>query len=369
MRVFLFLLLSSHLLAWGGSLARADEEDWKHQYVLFLVEGLDPTSGLMHRWMPYLAAATSDGHGVKATDMRIDDYKFSWLTHLYAATRIEYGSSDLAPIEQGYHGLLEVLSETYGYSVAVFSDYKQALPEGVRNRYHVVDVPRDGSFVKEVVFERLPHTSRRVVVVHMGGAFGTTRAFGYDSGNYGAQLACLDWQIETITARLGAEFHGDSTFAVMSNHGGQGAPYKHADGELHTTLVRVPFGAWGSGVGMCGSCGVDETETMQIAHTLLEAGGLDAPEYWKYKLVPEFVPGDADDTDVKLASAWGSPDRYPAGVCPVPWDYDSDSVHVFNWVWTAVVLGIMTVSAKIIFPHAIENFVSLKEVRKRMGGV
>lgn len=366
MRLCSFLTLSLLLLSWGEIRAKAEEEDWKHQYVLFLMEGLDPTSGLTHRWTPFLAMATGNGNGVKAADMRIDDYKFSWLTHLYAATRIEYGSSDLAPIEQGYRGLLEVLSETYGYSVAVFSDYKKALPEGVRTRYQVIDVPRDGSFVKEVAFERLPHTSRRVVLVHMGGAFGTTKAFGYGSENYGAQLACLDWQIETIATRLASDFHGDSTFAVLSNHGGQGSPYKRGENELHTSLVRVPFGAWGSGIGKCGTCEASETETMQIAHTLLEAGGLDAPDYWKYKLVPEFV---SDDADLAQAAAWHSPSHYPGGICPVPWDYDSASVRVYNWVMAAAVLVLMTASAKLIFPHAMKNFLSLPEIRKRTRGV
>lgn len=360
--MYSFGLLFLFLFSCGFWKVNADNEDWKHQYVMFLVEGLDSASGFTHRWTPYLAEATANGHGVRASDMRIDDYKFSWITHLYAATRIEYGSSDLAPIEQGYRGLLEVLSETYGYSVVVFSDFKKALPEGIRKQYHIIDVSRQKKFTNEVVFEKLPHTSRRMILIHMGGAFGTTKAFGYESENYGAQLACLDWQIETISTRLKNEFEGDTTFAVLSNHGGQRDPYTHGEDELHMSLVRVPFGAWGSGIGICGTCSLGEIETTQIAHTMLEAGGLDAPEYWKYELVSEFAPDDVDD--VEPVSYWNSPDKYPAGVCPVPWDYDSEGVRLYNWFMGAFVLFLMICSSKLVFPHARQNFVSLETIKK-----
>ena len=369
MRVSASALFFAFLLLLCARHARAeDDADWKHQYVLFLVEGLDPTMGLTPRWMPYLSAATREGHGVSAADMRIDDYKFSWITHLYGATRIEFGGSDLAPIEAGYRGLLETRSETYGYSVAVFSDYKEALPENVRRKFRVEGVGRGALFTDEVVYDRLPHTSRRVLLVHMGGAYGTSRSFGYESENYGAQLLCLDWQIETLARRLAEEFPGDSTFAVLSNHGGQGRPYKRGQDELHTALVRVPFGAWGSGVGTCGTCGVRESETTQIAHTLLEAGGLDAPEYWKYELVSEFSPDDADDADLEPASAWSAHDKYPAGVCPVPWGFRKTGTRTFNYIMLAFVALIIVVTDKVVFGHARRNFISFEEIRKRMRG-
>ena len=293
-----------------------DDDEDAHQLIIFAISGLSGISS-GSRYMPFVNKLSS-AHGVRTTKARTVSSTHSlpgWIGHFYAATPSEYGCIDdscsLPPEQSNYHSILDVLQYDYNYAISIHSNEcsqinnENIIEKVFKNKYPVSCHPlwedRD-SFIKIASSEEnLPQTNKRVIIFHFSGLDIIGQSMGYGSYNYRSHITCIDQQIKQITEKLWKWDEENSTFLLISNHGG----HKYNYNKFNLDSIQVPIAMWGYGIKEKVNLFTKSIDTTQVAPSILNCLEYDIPEEWNHKPISniniEYDENDIEeDDDVNL---------------------------------------------------------------------
>lgn len=256
----------------------------KHQLVVFAISGLTSKSSTAP-YMPLTHKMASKGlftlH-MRSVNTILKSDKSSWISIFYAATPSLYGCDDngcddLPRMFDDMPTWLDIMEDSYGYSISVFSQDKKMFSDVLDRDVHGFPYLSTEMYDHILNF-RLPNTPRNIIVIHFDGLERLGEVSGFESFNYRAAIECIDEQIGRLSSMLWENQPEHTTFMLISNHGG-----KFFDHNVLTyDNIQVPFMMWGDGIKSGISLSEQSLQTIQIGATILDVLNMEdaMPDFW-----------------------------------------------------------------------------------------
>lgn len=252
-----------------------------HQFIIIAIEALEGSMATS-RFMPLVQSFASKGVWTPMMRVPSSSPKINWKSIFYSLGPDRIGCDEewcgiVSQVSMNTRSLIDIFEEDFGYNVALFSENKKTMTN-ILNRYVTkFSYTETGSF-DNVHLPSLNNGQPRLVLLHYNGLQHIGEASGYGSTNYRAKIACFDKSIYKAVLELWADSPDNTTFLLVSNHGGVEFNSK----KFAMTGIQVPFMMWGQNVTVRAHISGQVTETLQIGPTVLSIFGHqdDIPSEW-----------------------------------------------------------------------------------------
>ncbi len=250
-----------------------------HQIVVIAVEGLEGSTATS-RFMPLVQTFVAKGAWTPMMRTIHPAPKIGWASIFFSLGIDRFGCSEewcgmISQVTANVRSWVDILEEDLGYSVTLLSENKKMMAEVLQRPVTRFSYTKEGSFDSV----HLPITDQpRLVLLHYTGLNRIGESSGYDLTNYRAKVDCLDKSIYKATMELWEFSPDNTTFILVSNHGGS----KFVSTKFNLESIQVPFMLWGHNVTIRAHFSGQESETLQVGPTLFDILGYNefAPEEW-----------------------------------------------------------------------------------------
>lgn len=316
-------------------MVKASEVDFssdsqKHQLIAFAIDGLTTLSSTS-RFMPETHKMAS--RGLYTSQMRtstniVNSDVPSWTSIFYASSSSLYGCddngcSDLPRMFDDMPTWLDILEESYGYDVTIFSQNGKFLEEVLDRETFNTPIWTTQMF-DQIQNHRFSNSPRRLILIHFSGLERMGEVSGYDSFNYRAGVTCIDQQIALISYALWKDNPESTTFMLMTDHGGN--MYDHASLSLFN--LQVPFMMWGDGVVSHPKLSDQSLQTVQIGPTILTVLNMEdsIPSFWAEKPLMHVKSDDKHPSGITFAQIPNFEEKVEIEECNIP--HSIKHVHI-----------------------------------------
>ena len=264
-------------------------------------------------------------HGLYTSQMRtstniVNSDVPSWISIFYASSSSLYGCDDngcdgLPRMFDDMPAWLDILEESYGYDVVIFSQNGKMM-NNVLDRESFNSPVWTTKMFDQIQNHRFSNTPRRLILVHFSGLERMGEVSGYNSFNYRAGVACIDQQIALISYTLWKEYPESTTFMLMTDHGGE--LYDHA--QLSLFNLQVPFMMWGDGVVSHPRLTDQSLQTVQIGPTLLSLLNMEdsIPTFWSEKPLMNVKATESHPSGITFAQISNFEEKIEIEECHIP---------------------------------------------------
>jgi hypothetical protein len=329
----------------------SDDEE-SHQLVIFAIDELmsmTSTSRFMSNTQEFASKGLYTPRMRSVNAITRSDVP-SWVSIFYASSSSIYGCDDngCGEIPRMFDDMptwLDILETEYDYTVTVFSQNKKLIDE-------VLDRDSVGSDIwtldmfNRVKEYRFPSTPFQAVVIHFSGLGRVGEVNGYDSFNYRAGVMCIDEQIAKLAYFLWQNNEERTTFALMSNHGGN--RFGHSFLDLNN--IQVPFMMWGYGVVARPRVNDQSLQTVQIGPTILSVLNMEEsiPIFWAERPIENIKVTDTKPVGITFSQLSSSAEKYlsdiDASECRIPYSIKHSHIiranrFIFVFMTLLMVLG------------------------------
>jgi hypothetical protein len=333
--------------------ATEDDEEQGHQLVIFAIDALmsmDSTSRFMSNTQEFASKGLYTPHMRSINAVTHSDVP-SWITIFYATSPELYGCDDngCGDIPRMFDDMptwLDILEEEEDYTVTVFSQNKKLIDEvldrdAIGFEYWTLDM------FDRVRDYRFPSTPNQAILIHFSGLERLGEVNGYDSFNYRAGVMCIDQQIAKITYALWQNNPNATTFALVSNHGGN----RYGHSKLDLNNIQVPFMMWGHRVVAHPRLTDQSLQTGQIGPTILTVLGLedDIPEFWIERPIENIETTQTKPDGIFFSQLEASANTYLAEIdpieCEIPYSIKHSSIVGANQLIFIVMSSMMALGS------------------------
>jgi hypothetical protein len=225
----------------------------------------------------------------------------------------ESGCGDLPAIAWGAQNFIEILEESFGYEVNIFSEKPSLLSIILGDTYPITKF----SSKKCNFYEDLHYSTQgnRIILFHWHNIDRSGEANAFGGANYDLQVSTLDYQIYMLTLALWPYSGNHTTFFLMGDQGGDGFGHDR----FNIRSVQTPFVLWGYNV----QKGVDfydqPTSTVQMPITMFdvlyptESIGV-VPSYWNVNP----ITGIRNENDYAIWADYESANIPDEPICSIP---------------------------------------------------